>query len=212
MASEGINLHYQCHRMIHFDIPWSLMVFRQRNGRIDRYGQKEKPLILYLFTESNNDKLKGDLRVLQLLVTKDEQATKNIGDPSALLGVYDIDAEESITASVIQGDLEAAAFEDRLNADPTGMDLFDIFLDQPARPTVTPNSLPSLFRSEADYVRAALEEPPGPVATRTQGRCAFKVADRPARPCDQPARSTPPTASSKLSEDQASMQSQIHHA
>jgi SNF2 family DNA or RNA helicase len=46
VASEGINLHYLSHRLIHFDIPWSLMVFQQRNGRIDRYGQQEQPDIL----------------------------------------------------------------------------------------------------------------------------------------------------------------------
>ncbi len=28
VASEGINLHYQSHRLIHFDMPWSLMVFQ----------------------------------------------------------------------------------------------------------------------------------------------------------------------------------------
>ena len=32
VASEGLNLHYLSHRLIHFDIPWSLMVFQQRNG------------------------------------------------------------------------------------------------------------------------------------------------------------------------------------
>jgi len=48
VASEGIDLHYQCHRLIHFDMPWSLMVFQQRNGRIDRYGQEREPRIDYL--------------------------------------------------------------------------------------------------------------------------------------------------------------------
>ncbi|WP_376871802.1 helicase-related protein [Albirhodobacter sp. R86504] len=33
MASEGLNLHFQCHRLIHFDLPWSLLRFQQRNGR-----------------------------------------------------------------------------------------------------------------------------------------------------------------------------------
>ena len=56
VASEGLNLHHLSHRMIHFDIPWSLLVFQQRNGRIDRYGQLLRPDIRYMLIESMNEK------------------------------------------------------------------------------------------------------------------------------------------------------------
>ena len=48
-------------------------------------------------TKDYNEKIKGDMRILELLIRKDEEAVKNIGDPSALMGVYDIDEEEKST-------------------------------------------------------------------------------------------------------------------
>ena len=101
VASEGINLHYLSHKMIHFDIPWSLMVFQQRNGRIDRYGQTKQPLIRYLVTTSLNDDVRGDSRTSEVLIEKDEQAQKNIGDPSEFTGKYDQESEEEAVAEVI---------------------------------------------------------------------------------------------------------------
>lgn len=89
VASEGINLHYLSHRLIHFDIPWPLMVFQQRNGRIDRYGQHEQheqPDIRYMLIDSSNQRIKGDARIMEILVRKEEQALKNIGDPAMLFG------------------------------------------------------------------------------------------------------------------------------
>lgn len=104
VASEGLNLHYFCHRLVHFDLPWSLMVFQQRNGRVDRYGQKHQPHILYLFTETENEQVKGDLRILEILQRKDDQANLNLGDPSAFLNVFDPDKEaEKVAAFMADG-------------------------------------------------------------------------------------------------------------
>jgi SNF2 family DNA or RNA helicase len=110
IASEGLNLHFLCHKLIHFDIPWSLMVFQQRNGRIDRYGQEKQPHIAYLYTEPEHPKVRGDLRILQLLMEKDEQAAKNIGDPSVFLGVFGAREDEQMTGKAIEENLAPAEF------------------------------------------------------------------------------------------------------
>ena len=57
VASEGVNLHTQCHELIHFDIPWSLIRIEQRNGRIDRYGQKHPPQITTLLLDPDTDRV-----------------------------------------------------------------------------------------------------------------------------------------------------------
>ena len=124
VASEGLNLHYLSHRMIHFDIPWSLMVFQQRNGRIDRYGQQKRPDIRYMLIESCNKHIKGDMRIIEILITKEEQALKNIGDPSLLLGKFTIEDEELVVAETIEKGSDADAFERSLDA---GEDDFDPF-------------------------------------------------------------------------------------
>ncbi len=108
VASEGLNLHYLSHRMIHFDIPWSLMVFQQRNGRIDRYGQKQRPDIRYMLIESENKRIKGDMRIIEILITKEEQALKNIGDPALLLGKFSIEDEELVVSDAIENGSDAS--------------------------------------------------------------------------------------------------------
>ena len=116
VASEGLNLHYLSHRMIHFDIPWSLMVFQQRNGRIDRYGQTKRPDIRYMMIESKNKRIKGDMRIIEILITKEEQALKNIGDPALLLGKFSIEDEELVVSDAIENGSDADAFEKTLDS------------------------------------------------------------------------------------------------
>ncbi|HQU71587.1 MAG TPA: C-terminal helicase domain-containing protein, partial [Calditrichia bacterium] len=158
VASEGINLHYQCHKMIHFDIPWSLMVFQQRNGRIDRYGQKHTPFIVYLITESGHNKIRGDVRILELLIEKDEQAVRNIGDPSALMGVYNIQQEEDITARAIESGEGAQALEAAMSS-PRTANMMELVMKE-AQVAPSPDSPTgerfSLFADDYHYLKTAL--------------------------------------------------------
>lgn len=160
VASEGINLHYLSHRMIHFDIPWSLMVFQQRNGRIDRYGQEEQPQIIYLATQSTNPKIKGDTRILELLIQKDEQAAKNVGDPSAFMGVYDIAEEEKLTARAIEEGKTVEQFEQSLKEKP--VDLLALLMGDQATPTgqtaaSAKAAMPSLFATDYQFFKEAID-------------------------------------------------------
>ena len=116
VASEGLNLHYFCHRLVHFDLPWSLMIFQQRNGRVDRYGQKHKPQIVYLFTETQVEKINGDLRILEILQTKDEQANKNLGDPASFLNVFDPEKEADKVGNFMATGLSPDQVETTLDA------------------------------------------------------------------------------------------------
>ena len=162
VAAEGINLHYQCHRLIHFDMPWSLMVFQQRNGRVDRYGQTATPQIVYLVTQSANPTIRGDTRILEVLMAKDEQAYKNIGDPSVFMDVYDAAEEERITETAIANGESADAFDRRLQPiSNEGDDLLALFLQGGSdtatqETTATPPPPMSLFPSDLNYCEAAL--------------------------------------------------------
>ena len=161
VAAEGINLHFLCHRLIHFDIPWSLMVFQQRNGRIDRYGQERTPQILYLITESRNHDIKGDNRILEVLVRKDEQAEKNIGDPRALMGVYDVEEEEKITAAAIESGQSAEEFGESLEPKALAFDPLSVLMGDDVRKGQTALSrtadMPSLYASDFAYLQHGLE-------------------------------------------------------
>ncbi|MDG6995557.1 MAG: DEAD/DEAH box helicase [Nitrososphaerota archaeon] len=44
--SEGINLQYIASQIIHYELPWNPNRLEQRNGRIDRYGQPQKIVVI----------------------------------------------------------------------------------------------------------------------------------------------------------------------
>ena len=171
VASEGINLHYQSHRLIHFDLPWSLMVFQQRNGRVDRYGQEHEPQIIYLITESQNETIRGDMRILEVLEEKDQQAYNDIGDPSVFMGVYDSEREEQITEEAMAAGQQAEQFDDQHQPDSQsneGDELLALFLgntttEQPesSQPTSSIDEIvqpKSIFSSHYHWCKQALQQ------------------------------------------------------
>jgi superfamily II DNA/RNA helicase len=172
VASEGINLHYFCHRLIHFDIPWSLMVFQQRNGRIDRYGQESDPEIAYLLTRFESEILRGDLRILELLIEKDQQVQDNIGDPRVFTKVDDVESEEEIVKDIIGSGKGVAELEEKLKPekawDPWETLKASVKTESKPASISQAHSEPTrLFTSEFEYFHQSLKK-------LAQGREAFQ--------------------------------------
>ncbi|MER6345736.1 SNF2-related protein [Streptomyces sp. NPDC001595] len=117
IASEGVNLHHQCHDLIHYDLPWSLIRIEQRNGRIDRYGQAVSPefraLTLTADVPWRRDQESGEMLTLDdrlvgaRLLRREAQAHEietGEGSAEAVTGLYnDKKEEDRLTRDLIKG-------------------------------------------------------------------------------------------------------------
>lgn len=140
-ASEGVNLHHECHNVIHYDLPWSIITLVQRNGRIDRIGQRTSPVLRYLNVDTHNGLLSGDRAIFERLIEKVEEINKTRQQGESVLKIYDAEGEEKFIAEegVIAGnaevfdldvgskDLEATALEELLSSASPSVE--DDFLD-----------------------------------------------------------------------------------
>ena len=141
-----------------------------RGGKPFNWNGNDPTDRLVVFTESIEtlhwlrDTTRGDTRILEVLAEKDEQAHRNIGDPSAFMRVYDIEAEEAITQGAIAAGEQAERFDALLSpAASEGDDLLALFLgthdpeDEPSSEAPKPPPAPtSLFESDLAYCEAAL--------------------------------------------------------
>ena len=108
VASEGVNLHHQCHNIIHYDLPWSIITLIQRNGRIDRFGQTESPVLRYLRVSTRDGMLKGDESIFERLIEKVEEINRSTRQGETVLKLYDPEAEERYIAEagILKGNVD----------------------------------------------------------------------------------------------------------
>ncbi|MEU1785904.1 DISARM system SNF2-like helicase DrmD [Streptomyces sparsogenes] len=93
-ASEGINLQAYCHRLLHWEIPWNPNRLEQRNGRIDRHGQKADRVDVFHFVPEGwqgfhtsedtasahaDGTLEDELHFLAIAARKTEQIREDLG-------------------------------------------------------------------------------------------------------------------------------------
>jgi len=111
-AGERINLHWGCHILFNYDIPWNPNRLEQRMGRIHRYGQR-KDCLIFNFVATNT--IEG--RVLQRLLEKLQEIRNALDDDA----VFNVVGEmlpaahvERVLRDYYAGKLGDADLEDRL--------------------------------------------------------------------------------------------------
>jgi superfamily II DNA or RNA helicase len=93
-ASEGVNLQNHCSRLIHYEIPWNPNRMEQRNGRVDRHGQKAPEVHIHHFVGKGFDSastsgkvgdLEADLEFLMRAALKVETIREDLGKVGAVI-------------------------------------------------------------------------------------------------------------------------------
>jgi len=157
VASEGVNMHRQCHHLIHYDLPWSLIRIEQRNGRIDRYGQEHQPEFAALILTSCTDGAKDDTTVAEKLLHREEQAHHSLGTAEAITREFTARKEEDrLVKDLLAGKTVDESIDAANAVDDFLADLMAGVGDQPGTAEPSRADVPELFTSTETFAREAL--------------------------------------------------------
>lgn len=92
--SEGINLQEHFDAVVHYDLSWNPTRHEQREGRVDRYGQKS-PVVRATLLYGENNPVDG--AVLQVILRKAESIRKELGVPVPIP-----DDDSTVTQALMQ--------------------------------------------------------------------------------------------------------------
>lgn len=102
-GGEGLNLQRNCHVMVNYDLPWNPARLQQRIGRLYRYGQRERVVVVNLAAKDTIDNL-----VLATVLERLEAVVKQMGPVST-------EYDERHSAEVLGELLDRLDINDLLN-------------------------------------------------------------------------------------------------
>lgn len=120
-ASEGIDLQNHCSRLLHYEIPWNPNRLEQRNGRIDRHGQRESEVrVMHFVGQGYHERMKsmrerppgdleGDLEFLARVAAKVETIRQDLGKVGPILATRVQEAMVGRAVNLNTADAEATA-------------------------------------------------------------------------------------------------------
>ena len=173
-ASEGIDLHRQCHRLVHVEIPFNPNRMEQRNGRVDRHGQKSPHVEIRHFAGAAGDGADGAAEAIGYDHTFLLRVAQKVDDIRDDLGAVSPVLAERIEARMLrQGDYS--------------LDIDDLIAVRRDKARVDLRRLEQDFAAELQQVRdrfqaSVAELDMSPEAVERVVRIGLQVADPPQPP------------------------------
>ncbi|MFG2100537.1 helicase-related protein [Micromonospora echinaurantiaca] len=112
--SEGVNLQEHFQAVVHYDLAWNPTRHEQREGRVDRFGQRAQKVRAVMIYGTDN---RIDEIVLKVLLRKHEQIRKALG-----VSVPVPDRSDDVLQTIAQELLIAPDAPEQLTIDGLGME------------------------------------------------------------------------------------------
>jgi superfamily II DNA or RNA helicase len=84
-AGEGIDLQDHCHRLVNLDTPFNPSRLEQRIGRIDRYGQRETPMVFHFAPDRSSATYAADLEFMGRIARKVVLVARDLGSVNQVI-------------------------------------------------------------------------------------------------------------------------------
>ena len=165
-ASEGIDLHQQCHDLLHYDVPWNPSRMEQRNGRIDRHGQTSTTADIHHFTGIGETSIGRDTRIERRVADKLSTVLTDLGGANPLFDQLEVAQKDALrkgeTTDLDRYDADVEAHRSKTALRATERQLRSLLNDVRTRLDATRQELdadPDEIRHTVDVALALSHQP-----------------------------------------------------